>query len=369
MAASYPLGTPTCFASPGSFSPPPFCAQGHLLHEHELIGKRVSGCRRCVAGHGHSFRCFPAAIIIGVMKGGTTELLADAKRNPNIFAASREMHFFGSQAASHLHIAPSKKITTPVWHDYLWNEGTTVWGAKSVLEGSAFTLEKTPDYIRKPHALAEIAWLLPTVRLVLLLREPASRAYSHFRMAFATKHSQLSDFLSEANIFHEHIASEVSLRCAAAVGRAVSLQSCSEVMLQCSRLSTKDSRCRKFMQVAYVDTNSGGGASSWIERGVYAGAIQRLRVHFNCSQVTIILSEAFRVDPINTLRSLWQSLGVRSGKLHPTEIAPRIKSRFPEMPMHNSTMTLLRSFYSADVRDLVHLLPALRLRHWWSYHH
>ena len=42
------------------------------------------------------------------------------------------------------------------------------------------TYEASPDYVHRPRALAEIRTLLPTVRVVFVLREPVARAYDEF---------------------------------------------------------------------------------------------------------------------------------------------------------------------------------------------
>ena len=71
------------------------------------------------------------------------------------------------------------------------------WGNNDVRDGTGFAFEKSPEYARKPWAMEEIAALLPSVRLVLLLREPASRAYSHFRMRFAVRFPALHSYVRQ----------------------------------------------------------------------------------------------------------------------------------------------------------------------------
>ena len=101
-------------------------------------------------------------------------------------------------------------------------------------EGRGFAVEKTPSYMRNVNgAVLNIARLLPSVRLILLLREPAARAYSHFRMQVgaadrARRKAQkmnrtmvrtrfaVSSYLDEPKRFAALVDPVVSTRCAAA---------------------------------------------------------------------------------------------------------------------------------------------------------
>ena len=106
---------PLCYAQPGLLTPPPRCRQARVLHEKHLEGRSIDGCQRCVAHPNekvHGFRCFPAVIIIGVMKSGTTELYDQARNHPHLHTANREQHFY-----------TDARIKSPSsWHEYLWGD-------------------------------------------------------------------------------------------------------------------------------------------------------------------------------------------------------------------------------------------------------
>ena len=78
--------------------------------------------------------------------------------------------------------------------------------------------------------------------------------------------------------------------------------------------------------------------ASLVERGVYAGAIERLaRLRFGCDRVTVILSERFMAEPEPTLRWLWGALGLPYvAKVTSPGKAPMTQNR-PRLPMLNST--------------------------------
>eukprot|EP00730_Choanoeca_flexa_P003486 TRINITY_DN11421_c0_g1_i2.p1 TRINITY_DN11421_c0_g1~~TRINITY_DN11421_c0_g1_i2.p1 ORF type:complete len:265 (+),score=3.36 TRINITY_DN11421_c0_g1_i2:129-923(+) len=126
--------------------------------------------------------CLPSLIIIGAMKAGTAELQGWLSQHPALYrwkGASRsgngEPHFFD-------------KLTSDAeleagWSKYLW-EGFSISESLSFIE-NRYTFEKTPAYLRmSPAGIARMARMLPSVRMIAILREPASRAYSHFQQRY-----------------------------------------------------------------------------------------------------------------------------------------------------------------------------------------
>ena len=111
----------------------------------------------------------PDVIIIGAMKCGTTSLFRYLSEHPDFFPPkSKEIHYF----------------------DYNYDKGvdwyrdkfpTKIRKWKCRLKGQAMmTGEASPYYMFHPHAMRRIASLLPDVKLIVLLRNPVDRAYSHY---------------------------------------------------------------------------------------------------------------------------------------------------------------------------------------------
>jgi len=101
----------------------------------------------------------PSFLIIGVPKAGTTSLAAYLAGHPDIFMSrEKELHFFDRDEK---------------------DEG---WYREQFLDAGAATAvgEATPTYILSRKALSRMASLLPDAKLIVLMRDPVDRAYSHY---------------------------------------------------------------------------------------------------------------------------------------------------------------------------------------------
>jgi hypothetical protein len=181
----------------------------------------------------HGARCLPSFIIAGAMKCGTGELMKWLQLHPRLRVGSgpndkREVHFFTSPnslsptgtvvpiagAASASVVAAGAGIgagTIPAaatnlhsnvtsHHLSSMNNSPSTASSFSVEQqikelmeyaqffpkfsvdeaATQYTFEKSPDYIRDKHALLRISSALPSMRMILLLRNPAMRAMSEF---------------------------------------------------------------------------------------------------------------------------------------------------------------------------------------------
>ena len=248
------------------------------------------------------------------------------------------------------------------------------WGSLDIRNGTGLALEKTPSYFRSPHVLRGINKLLPSARLVLLLREPAARAYSHFRMTMAFKHR---DARNDARSFHETAVKEVKQRCASALS-PTTLSACLRRLHACGKSASDDS-CAALARKVYKETHQG-----YIERSVYANGIRSMYgIGWGCDRVAIIVSEQFKVQPTMVLRRLWKALGVPhdvvvssdhqgkapgSGEKEVRE--KKVRDVVATQDMRNDTRHMLESFFRPDVYDVAGLVPALNLHLWWpAYFH
>lgn len=103
-------------------------------------------------------------VIAGVQKAGTTTLDALLRLHPEIALPHwKELHFFDRDARF-----PAER--DPDWAEYHrhWD-----WSAEGVRRG-----EVTPTYLGHPSAMARLARYSPDLRIVCILRNPMSRAYS-----------------------------------------------------------------------------------------------------------------------------------------------------------------------------------------------
>jgi len=110
---------------------------------------------------------YPDFLIIGAQKSGTTYLYSILRQHPQIVEpVNKEAHFF----------------------DYDWNYDAGLFRYQLNFDLSfrfkkeQKTFEATPDYL--PHKLApsRIKKFFPNIKMIVVLREPISRAYSAWKM-------------------------------------------------------------------------------------------------------------------------------------------------------------------------------------------
>jgi hypothetical protein len=107
-------------------------------------------------------------LIAGVQKGGTTALFDYLSDYPDVALSDvKEVHFFDDE---------SQDWTAPDYEAY----ERRVKSADGQPAGEA-----TPIYCYWPNALERIAAYNPAMRLILVLRDPVERAWSHWRMETA----------------------------------------------------------------------------------------------------------------------------------------------------------------------------------------
>ena len=102
----------------------------------------------------------PTFVIVGAQKCGTSSLSATLRLHPQIFMSRpKELHFFDNRFDRGL--------------DWYAEQFTPRPRQLAAGEGS-------PNYLYHPEAPRRIAESLPEVQLIVMLRDPAKRAYSHY---------------------------------------------------------------------------------------------------------------------------------------------------------------------------------------------
>lgn len=106
--------------------------------------------------------CKPTYLCIGVQKSGTTSLISYMNIHPEIYMNPKELHFFDMYELNNENIKNYESKFKP--------------GEKKIIG------EKTPSYCYLQFAIDRIYSYNPNMKLILILREPISRAYSQFNM-------------------------------------------------------------------------------------------------------------------------------------------------------------------------------------------
>jgi len=186
-------------------------------------------------------------IVIGAQKAGTTALFDFLSDDPALALSDvKEAHFFDDEALDWA--APDYSA----YHRHFPD--------RDGLRGEA-----TPIYAYWPNALERIAAYNPAARLILMLREPAARAWSHWRMEYA---------------------------------RGVE----PHPFAWCIR----EGRQRLFAAEPFGCHRE----YSYVERGFYGEQVERLFGLFPREQALILRAEDLRADPNPTLARVRDFLGV-----------------------------------------------------------
>jgi hypothetical protein len=110
-------------------------------------------------------RQLPTTVIVGAQKAGTTQLYAYMVKHPRCYgAAEKEVDYFSKR--------PHRSVA--------WYRSRFPWRWR-VRRRRAHVLEASPSYLPTPSALRKMQTVIPNARLIVLLRDPVSRAFSHYQ--------------------------------------------------------------------------------------------------------------------------------------------------------------------------------------------
>lgn len=121
------------------------------------------------------WRVLPSFLIAGVQKGGTTSLVQYLQSHPSIIRPKRKDIFFFNNLTRY-----NKGINFYRAFFPLTIQQTLINGIRG---RKTQTFDGTPNYLDSPGAAHRIEQMLPNVKIVLLLRNPVTRAYSNYNMA------------------------------------------------------------------------------------------------------------------------------------------------------------------------------------------
>mmetsp|Transcript_2987 Transcript_2987/g.3974 ORF Transcript_2987/g.3974 Transcript_2987/m.3974 type:complete len:373 (-) Transcript_2987:399-1517(-) len=122
----------------------------------------------------------PALIVAGTQKGGTHAIQEYLGKHSQMLASeNKEPHFFD------MHCGFCTKST------YLKSNreryARTFWNISKIEQNpQLMAFEKTPIYMLEPQTMHNIKVVVPWAKILIILRDPIERAYSHFKMNYKT---------------------------------------------------------------------------------------------------------------------------------------------------------------------------------------
>ncbi len=127
------------------------------------------------------FRVLPNVIIAGAQKSGTTSLAAFLAQHPEAKSSLfKEVHYFDNG----VHVSCNNYEKGEMWY-----RAHFPIRVRSAPRSAVF--EATPMYLFHPLAAARIQGLLPSAKIIIILRNPTDRAISHYRHSKHRGHESL----------------------------------------------------------------------------------------------------------------------------------------------------------------------------------
>lgn len=196
-------------------------------------------------------RLIPDFIIIGAQRCGTTSLYNYLVRHPFVASAlEKEVHFFDNNFKKGI-----------IWYRAHFSSFLHKYYFRQAHKRDFITGESTPYYLFHPHAPKRIFETIPQIKLLVLLRNPVDRAYSHYHHERRLGVETLS--------FKEAIEKEKQ-RLTGELEKIV-----------------KDENYYSFSHQHY----------SYLSRGIYLNQIKVWTNLFSKEQILILRSESFYDDP------------------------------------------------------------------------
>lgn len=240
-------------------------------------------------------------LIAGVQKGGTTALYEYlAEMGDVALSRQKEPHFFDDDTLD--------------WDRPDYARYHAMFGAP---EGRPCG-EATPIYSYWPRALERIAAYNPAMRLILVLRDPVERAWSHWRMEYARGAER-------------------------------------QPFAWCIR----EGRMRLFEAEPPTHPWGAHREFSYVERGFYGEQLERALALFPREQILVLEAEALQAEPAAVLAKVRAFLGL------PKRAAPAPRRAHVGTEMdYGSELTaedtaFLRRLYETDQTRLARLLAGL----------
>lgn len=251
-------------------------------------------------------RILPSFIIIGAQRCGTTSLYDYLSHHPQIIPSPvKELFYFDDY------------YQRPIeWYKSFFPTQKQREKLERDLVASVITGEASPSYFFHPYAAKRIKETLPQIKLILVLRDPIERAYSHYNHIKRLNREPLS--------FEEALAKEVE-----------------RITPDIEKLA-KDEFYKADQRRDY----------SYLTRGYYAKQLTEWYKYFPKEQLLVVQSEEFYRETPRVYNEIVEYLGLNSYTLPVFEA----KNALKYAKMAPETKEKLKAYFAPKNEELYELL-------------
>jgi len=277
---------------------------GCSWHEPKHLARQIWQSLPWVGGNRNGPDQRVSFLICGTQKAGTTALADYLRGHPQLFLPEqKELHHFDNETLNWGPGNGAQRRNARRYHEaFQTAPAGSLWG------------EATPIYMYWDTAPERIWRYNPAMRIVVILRNPVERAYSHWAME---------------------------------MGRGADPFSFEDALHQ------EGQRCREALPLQHR-------VYSYQDRGYYSAQLRRLWRFFGEDAVLVLRQEELRQAPRRCLDSVCQHLGV-----HPFSSVEPLEQHVGryDQAMHPETREHLRQTFANEIRQLEAML-GWDCRHW-----
>ena len=260
----------------------------------------------------------PDFLVIGTKRGGTTSFYFDLIDHPSIVRLfPPPVPRLKQDPTKGVHYFDSNFVRGERWYRSYMPTSASRWVVTRRQGGvRALTGEASPYYLFHPAAAARAHAAIPDLRLIVLLRDPAQRTYSHWKERRRAGAEPL-DFEAALDAEPSRLAGE---------------------------------RERLLTDPAY--TSYAWEQQSYVTQSMYADSLRPWLDLFGRSRLLVLASEDYYSDPVTTLGKVDEFLGLPRRK----SSTGRIRNAAPGEPLPVAVNARLADTFRAPNADLLDLV-------------
>jgi Sulfotransferase domain len=277
----------------------------------------------------------PTFILAGSQKAGTSALYALLGQHPDITRSTKfEPHFFDNPSKirnRNAKLLQQDKICSIREHYYkefdidkmqnMMRKRRTA--SRKRRKHVVLSFEKTPAYLCRPHVPAYIARVAPWTKILIVLRNPVNRAYSHWKMIHEGKPNITGSF-------DEEIAKELKTLRLLKLSNAPRVSEYIQTNMSANDLSKFQTipASIQYRSAEHLIGNRNSTANlplkahcGYVSRGFYAQQLYVWLKHFELNKnLMVIQYEDFQNNKLRTIQEILSFLGADPSIHFPDEL-------------------------------------------------